>query len=146
MISRFFDSLSDEPRCTSPINRHPDGWAKGFRDSRPLWMPVTVEWDKPCKVRLYNLKNDPSENRNIAFEQREKVKEIVDVLNERLKVEEGRMDLMSGLQYGIYQAFVNIAIGVVSVLLCLIIVMVLGCCKCCGCGLWKRKRSKRKTD
>ena len=146
--SRLRDRLRYPDVCSCPIMRHPDGVATSFVDPRPLYMPVSINWNDVtarCMIRLYDLEKDRTESHNIAFENRERVENMVRILNERLKVEEGRMDLMSGLQYGMLHTFIQAFLLVNGIFLLILVVGSLICCKCCGCCCFRPKK-KTKTD
>merc|ERR1712130_685532 len=149
VMSRLQDLMRAPNVCNSPIMRHPNGIAKSFKDSRPLWMPVTVDWndeyDRLCKVRLFNIKNDESESNNIAMENKGKVEELLKILNERLKKDEGTMDLASSLQYGLYRTFLKAITLMLSIFVAISIVTMTTLCYCCGICCFKRKRNKKQS-
>merc|ERR1712129_135915 len=117
------------------MGRHPDGFAESFVDSRPLYMPISIDWDdvmSNCMIRLYDLNNDPTESINIAAENKELVEEMLVILNQRLMKEEGRMDLMSGLQYGMYKTFVQSGTIIVGIFAWIMTLLFVVCWACCG--------------
>eukprot|EP01083_Nonionella_stella_P248583 860448_1 len=141
--SRLQDYFRYPNTCNSPINRHPNGWAKGFVDRRPLYMPVSIDWNDElswCLIRLYKT-DDVSEENNIAFENKDIVEEMVVILNERLKIEEGRLDLPSGLMYGLYTTFVKAITIILSVFVGINILVMIILYKCC-CSKSKQKKKK----
>merc|ERR1712228_12344 len=142
VMSRLRDWFRSPDVCSCPIMRHPDGFAKSFIDSRPLYMPISIDWNDvtaKCMIRLYDLKKDPTENVNVAFENKERVENMLNILNKRLKKEEGRMDLMSGLQFGMYEMFVQSALLIGGIFGCILVIGSIICCKCCGCFAKKIK-------
>jgi len=149
VTSRVQDYFRYPHVCNSPIMRHPDGFAKSAVDRRPLWMPITLfDWEdpySPCLIRLYNLKEDISESNNIAYENKEKVEQMLRDLNAKLMKDEGMLDRTSALQYNIYQTFKKALMLIGSVLLVICCGCVIALCKCYSMLCGSAKRSKRKS-
>ena len=111
------------------INNHPLGAPKAFDDPRELWIP-SINWnDKEQRkmIRLYNLKNDPSESNNVAMENKEKVEEMLARLNERLIVDRDEigLDVASALHYQ-FAIFANVIQRIMLIMIFVALIINLG--------------------
>lgn len=140
--------LMNPAQCPKPRGPSIDGRPDKLRTFH--W-PFIESWDEQCqRVRLYNLKEDPTESNNLAFkkEYRPIVEDLMRRLEEKLKTEyeSGQMDpdvSADGL-WPLVKRFQVRLIMVFGFILTVSGGMMLCCCWMCCCR--KRNRLKRKQD